>query len=240
MCFFVCLFIYLFVFVSLFVCLFIYSFIRLFIYFISRSFETIMHHRRTQAVFPLPHRRIDRRSLNVTYADLPKIRKPGILKHPSLQKRTKTWDWDKYNLKHDMLINNKVSPVEDENLRFDQKYSQKRSLVARMNLELSEDNDDPVDELDTTALQERVTKINKKGKYKFISDWLDRLHFVTIPLYEVGNWLPLVMSRWYCSGHGCGLDQVSVEKKQGNIKFSNISFRMLSLLLLYAHLFKHL
>ena len=70
-------------------------------------------------------------------------------------------------------------------------------------------------EFDSTALEDRVRRILQKGKYRFISDWLEKLHFVTVPIYQVGNWLPLIMSRWYCSGHGCGFDQISVEGKDG-------------------------
>ena len=52
-------------------------------------------------------------------------------------------------------------------------------------------------------------------KRDFLESWLKRLHFVTLPVHQFGNWIPLVTSRWYCSGHGCGLDQVSFEGKTG-------------------------
>ena len=68
---------------------------------------------------------------------------------------------------------------------------------------------------DTFSLR---TKVENKAKEKkeFLESWLKRLHFVTIPVYHFGNWIPLVTSRWYCSGHGCGLDQISFEGKAGN------------------------
>ena len=160
----------------------------------------------------MPHRRIDRRSIEL---ELPKEHKPKLLKKTQVQ--TKKWNWDSYNKKHKLPKSNESHNFEDH-LRLDSQSSQKRSIVAHVTREMSNDVDDSI-ENDDSALQERIAKILKRGKYKYISNWLDRLHFVTIPIYQVGNWLPLVMSRWYCSGHGCGLDQVSVENKEGEILY---------------------
>jgi len=191
------------------------------------SFENIIQHKVLQHnVFPLPRRRIDRRSLNYTYlSDLPKIRKPRLLKRSKLKATTSSWSWEKYNKKHFMLKETLKHKIPDphlepfhENFKYDKKSTKKRSLIYHMRSEIAEE--ESADDMDTSALQERVQSIIKKGKYKFIAEWLDRLHFVTIPLYEVGNWLPLIMSRWYCSGHGCGLDQVAVESNtDGDVKF---------------------
>ena len=49
-------------------------------------------------------------------------------------------------------------------------------------------------------------------KKEFLESWLKRLHFVTISVYDFGNWIPLVTSRW----HGRVLDQITFEGKAGN------------------------
>ena len=182
----------------------------------------------------MPKRRISRRSLENTYFELPKIRKPSILRYKYSRP---VWNWDSFE-KRDQIPFSVTSnflkrpttdaSILDENVRFDKKSSRKRSLIAHIRSEIAEEEN--ADEMDTSSLQERVTNIVRKGKYKFISDWLDRLHFVIIPLYEVGNWLPLVMSRWYCSGHGCGLDQVAVENKEGDMIYTICShFQLITL-----------
>ena len=48
---------------------------------------------------------------------------------------------------------------------------------------------------------------------------MKRLHFVNQSVLDLGDFIPLVLSRWYCSGHGCGLDQVAVEGKEGLVYF---------------------
>ena len=60
-------------------------------------------------------------------------------------------------------------------------------------------------------------EMRDEKKQDFTESWLKRLHFVTLPVHQFGNWIPLVTSRWYCSGHGCGLDQLSVEGKAGKL-----------------------
>ncbi|XP_047136930.1 uncharacterized protein LOC100204111 isoform X1 [Hydra vulgaris] len=178
-----------------------------------RSFESIIRKKTFNTMYPIPHRRIDRRSVENS---LPKDVKPKILKKSHIQ--TKKWNWENYNKKHKISKSKEKNNYEDH-LRLDSQSSQKRSIVAHVTREMNNDVDDSI-ESDDNALQERIEKILKRGRYKYISNWLDRLHFVTIPIYQVGNWLPLVMSRWYCSGHGCGLDQVSVETKEdGDVQF---------------------
>ena len=51
---------------------------------------------------------------------------------------------------------------------------------------------------------------------EFQQNWLSRVHFAVFPVSTLGNWIPRVLSQWYCSGHNCGLDQIVVEDEQGN------------------------
>ncbi|XP_048464325.1 uncharacterized protein LOC125485456 [Rhincodon typus] len=39
-------------------------------------------------------------------------------------------------------------------------------------------------------------------------DFLSRLHFVPIPVYALGNWIPAIFYAWRCQQHNCGLAQV--------------------------------
>ena len=70
-------------------------------------------------------------------------------------------------------------------------------------------------ELEESSLSNRAAVESNDVTKKFLEQWMKRLHFITIPTYQFGNWIPLVTSRWYCSGHGCGLDQASFEGKAG-------------------------
>ena len=36
---------------------------------------------------------------------------------------------------------------------------------------------------------------------------MNHLHFVTVPLDELGNFLPEILNQWYCLDHNCGYDQ---------------------------------
>lgn len=49
----------------------------------------------------------------------------------------------------------------------------------------------------------------------FEASWVPRVHFAVYPVSTLGNWIPRVLSQWYCSGHGCGFDQIVVENVQG-------------------------
>lgn len=51
----------------------------------------------------------------------------------------------------------------------------------------------------------------------FQSSWMSRLHFSLYPVFALGNWIPRVLSQWFCSGHNCGLDQIVLEDAQGNL-----------------------
>ena len=50
----------------------------------------------------------------------------------------------------------------------------------------------------------------------FADSWIPRVHFAVYPVFTLGNWIPRVLSQWYCSGHGCGFDQIVVENDKGN------------------------
>ncbi|KAM7427339.1 hypothetical protein ABFA07_021507 [Porites harrisoni] len=52
---------------------------------------------------------------------------------------------------------------------------------------------------------------------EFQQNWLSRVHFAVFPVSTLGNWIPRVLSQWYCSGHNCGLDQIVVEDEQGEM-----------------------
>ena len=107
------------------------------------------------------------------------------------------------------------------NIRHDDDSALKRSLVSTMYEYLSEDENSNSEQQASTenchddALQKRVGEIVTGGLPKLKENWMKRLHFVNQSVLEVGNFVPLVLSRWYCSGHGCGLDQVAVESKEG-------------------------
>ena len=58
-------------------------------------------------------------------------------------------------------------------------------------------------------------------KKDFFESWISRMYFATFPVSTLGNWIPRVLSQWYCSGHGCGFDQIVIENAQG--KHLNIS-----------------
>lgn len=49
-------------------------------------------------------------------------------------------------------------------------------------------------------------------------NWKKNFHFATFPLYEFGNWIPFVMSRWPCTGTGCGLLQVAFKSSKGKFR----------------------
>lgn len=51
----------------------------------------------------------------------------------------------------------------------------------------------------------------------FSNNWLSRVHIATFPVFTLGNWIPRVLSQWYCSGHGCGFAQIVIENDKGEI-----------------------
>ena len=50
----------------------------------------------------------------------------------------------------------------------------------------------------------------------FQNSWTPQVHFTVFPVFTLGNWIPRVLSQWYCSGHGCGFDQIVVENDKGD------------------------
>jgi len=57
----------------------------------------------------------------------------------------------------------------------------------------------------------------KPFNQEFSLSWISRMYFATFPVSTLGNWIPRVLSQWYCSGHGCGFDQIVIENAQGGI-----------------------
>lgn len=55
----------------------------------------------------------------------------------------------------------------------------------------------------------------KPSQKSFEESWISRLYFATFPVSTLGNWIPRVLSQWYCSGHGCGFDQIVIENAKG-------------------------
>ncbi|XP_032239840.1 uncharacterized protein LOC116619295 [Nematostella vectensis] len=50
-----------------------------------------------------------------------------------------------------------------------------------------------------------------------VEQWKQRLHFVELPVYELGNWIPYALNHWKCFGAGCALAQVAFKSEAGNI-----------------------
>ncbi|EDO48865.1 predicted protein [Nematostella vectensis] len=51
----------------------------------------------------------------------------------------------------------------------------------------------------------------------FRQHWLRRVHFVTFPVHQLGNWIPGLLSQWACAGRFCGYDQIAVENSNGDV-----------------------
>ena len=193
--------------------------------------QTTLHgiHRDSISGFPKPKRRINRRSIDISDQNLRTINDVHAeheFSDPTWYKKNVIHAKQGRSKYHDPKATKRHSYIplpSHENqagFHFDKK-SAKRSSIYRYIMDTPDDEEEEsTSDMDTSGIEERVSMILKKGKDKFIEDWLNRLHFVTLPLYQLGNWIPLVMSRWYCSGHGCGLDQIAVERKQeGDILF---------------------
>ena len=62
---------------------------------------------------------------------------------------------------------------------------------------------------DTQWMKKRIVKRMKELKLTQpeIAAILGRLHFVTVPLYELGNWIPDLLKEWRCEEHNCGYYQ---------------------------------
>lgn len=57
---------------------------------------------------------------------------------------------------------------------------------------------------------------NNKCK-SWVELWKDRLHFVSLPLYNFGNWIPYSLMHWPCFGSGCALAQVVIKSTEGEV-----------------------
>uniref|UniRef100_UPI00398F59E3 uncharacterized protein n=1 Tax=Pristiophorus japonicus TaxID=55135 RepID=UPI00398F59E3 len=51
------------------------------------------------------------------------------------------------------------------------------------------------------VMEERVKNISR------FKNLLSQLHFVPIPVYALGNWIPAIFYSWRCQEHNCGLSQ---------------------------------
>ena len=154
----------------------------------------------------------------------PKVVRNNKNNHHNIDKK---WRMEMYkkrnNVEHfhnagDIFTTNDALSANNVNVRHDDDQVLKRSLVSTMYEYLSEDENEHqanTENCHDDALQKRVAEIVTGGLPKLKENWMKRLHFVNQSVLEVGNFIPLVLSRWYCSGHGCGLDQVAVELKEG-------------------------
>ena len=152
------------------------------------------------------------------------VRKNHVSKKWNMRAYKKRNNVEHYHNADDILIhlddnkNDAVSKLlQHANVRHDDDFVLKRSLVSTMYEYLSEDESEQAvtENCHDDALQKRVGEIVTGGLHRLKDSWMKRLHFVNQSVLEVGNFIPLVLSRWYCSGHGCGLDQVAVEGKEG-------------------------
>ena len=58
--------------------------------------------------------------------------------------------------------------------------------------------------------------------------WESHIHFSTFKIQTFGNWIPRLLSRWYCNGHGCGLDQIALVDGSGKCQKSQATIGILS------------
>ncbi|XP_061104801.1 uncharacterized protein si:dkey-256h2.1 [Conger conger] len=57
---------------------------------------------------------------------------------------------------------------------------------------------------DALWMQEQILRAAAHRK-----DVLSRVHISPVPVHALGNWIPSVLYSWMCSGHNCGLAQVT-------------------------------
>lgn len=53
-------------------------------------------------------------------------------------------------------------------------------------------------------------------KSQGMANWKKRLHFVELPVFELGNWIPYILNHWQCFGSSCALPQITIKTKAGN------------------------
>ncbi|XP_071505492.1 uncharacterized protein [Diadema antillarum] len=70
-----------------------------------------------------------------------------------------------------------------------------------------------------------VMRRNKKLSAFAVRSLKARLHFVTTPTFQLGNWIPGVLMEWACQDHGCGLSQAVFKSIDGG-KSLNILKRL--------------
>uniref|UniRef100_W5MYS9 Si:dkey-256h2.1 n=1 Tax=Lepisosteus oculatus TaxID=7918 RepID=W5MYS9_LEPOC len=68
---------------------------------------------------------------------------------------------------------------------------------------------DDTAEVDVHWMRYQIQRVAKQRK----KDILDRLHFSSVPVYSLGNWIPSVLYDWRCEGINCGLNQAVFTSK---------------------------
>lgn len=56
-----------------------------------------------------------------------------------------------------------------------------------------------------------------KCNKSWTQSWMDRVHFVSLPTYDFGNWIPYALMHWPCFGSGCALAQVVIKSSEGEV-----------------------
>ncbi|KAJ8354490.1 hypothetical protein SKAU_G00220570 [Synaphobranchus kaupii] len=65
---------------------------------------------------------------------------------------------------------------------------------------------------DALWMQEQILRVTANRK-----DVLTQIHISPVPVHALGNWIPSVLYSWGCSGHNCGLAQVSFSSPEWDI-----------------------
>lgn len=66
-------------------------------------------------------------------------------------------------------------------------------------------------------LRQHHVSMTYKCNRSWTQSWKDRLHFVSLPTFDFGNWIPYALMHWPCFGSGCALAQVLVKSKEGEV-----------------------
>ena len=66
-----------------------------------------------------------------------------------------------------------------------------------------------------SQLRKHSTRRTNNKCNSWVELWKDRLHFVSLPLYNFGNWIPYSLMHWPCFGSGCALAQVVIKSSEG-------------------------
>jgi hypothetical protein len=50
-----------------------------------------------------------------------------------------------------------------------------------------------------------------------MAEILERMHFATVPSFELGNWIPDLLKEWRCEDHNCGYYQAVFHLENSNV-----------------------